>query len=43
MRNCSYCKIILEISQAKGSETPNMGVVLSPLLIIKQGIKFCDS
>ena len=32
MDNCSYCKIILEISQANGSETPNRGVPLSRFL-----------
>ncbi len=32
MLNCFYCKIILAISQAKGSETPNRGVSLSHFL-----------
>ncbi len=30
MPNCSYCKIILEVSQAKGSRTQGTGVSPSP-------------
>jgi len=32
MRNCPYCKAILEKSQMKGSETPNRGGPLSRFL-----------
>lgn len=41
MLNCSYCRVIPKISEAKGSRIQIMGILLSPLLI-KQEIKFCD-
>jgi hypothetical protein len=43
MRNCSYCKSNPEEKSGEGLKDPGYGCTSEPFLIIKQGIKFCDS